>query len=254
MKKIDIVLLACSFFICSACIGNNKKESVASETVADWQIESNETSSELNTETALYETVLSDTAGEIDLNDKEELYLKMQDCWRNTSSYPMTDEEIRHCNLSLSETVIILNPPEDVLNSLSTEKLTTLLYEYPCLYLVTSYDLSAIDGFWAFFQNCAIYNELMSRDNGIECILEYYRHSLFDPKQYSTEHDWICKENKDLSAEVFGCQFVNANKNAFGEKELELCEIIIQEKKLIYEDINNDFIKQYLSFGDIEGF
>ena len=91
----------------------------------------------------------------------------LKEVWYETRYYPVNPESDEWMEYGLEDTLDILNPPEELLHSFSTEELTELMMDYPFLWMLTSYEYDKMDYFFDFIEyNCDIYNELMSREIG----------------------------------------------------------------------------------------
>lgn len=168
--------------------------------------------------------------------------------WYETHYYPINPESDEWFDYGLEEMFDILNPPEDLLHSFSTEELAKLMMDYPYLWVLTSYEYDKMDIFWTYIENCAIYNELMSRDDGVLCLLKEYRNSDFDVNVYNEEPYMVFGYNPMANAEVFGCQFIVHNMKNFDKEEYELCRQVMREKEVLYSALNDNVAKMYLSF------
>lgn len=168
--------------------------------------------------------------------------------WYETYYYPLNPESDEWFDYGLEEMFDILNPPEDLLHSFSTEELAKLMMDYPYLWVLTSYEYDKMDIFWTYIENCNIYNELMRRDDGVLCLLKEYQNSDFDVNLYNEEPYMVFGYNPTANAEVFGCQFILYNMKNFNKEEYELCCQIIREKTELYSALNDNVAKMYLSF------
>ncbi len=127
--------------------------------------------------------------------------------WVEKNSYPMDIREIEMNRLSLVEAMDALNPPDDLVQVLSTEKLAELLLDYPLLWMIISYDYSDREYFWEFMKNCKIYSELIERDDGIDCLIDKYYKNDFDVLKYNDNPLLLISKDEDLMSEIFCCQF-----------------------------------------------
>ncbi len=149
-----------------------------------------------------------------------------------------------------------LNPPEDILNGLSSEELASLFQTWPWIHLVDSYNDDG-DHYERFFQfaelNSDIFFELLGREDGYVCILEAYRNNKFDINA-NNENPLFCY-SLDLTekAEVFGCQFIRYYHHHFTRDEYDLACEIIKEKLVIYEKLNDESLaKRRLNLSEID--
>ena len=92
-----------------------------------------------------------------------------------------------------------------------------------------------------FLSDSNLYNEIIRSDDGIECFLDEYQCTKFDPKTDSTN-------KAKLNVEMFGHQFIENNMDYFNEANKALCREVILIKEKIYADIEDDDIRSLLSF------
>lgn len=173
---------------------------------------------------------------------------ELKSLWYETHNYPMNPDSDEWKKYGLEEAFDILNPPEDLLHSFSTEKLAELMMDNPYLWVLTSYEYENVDYFFSYIQNSDIYNELMSRDDGILCLLKEYRNSNFDVKLCNENPGMLWGYNPMGNAEAFGCQFIIYHINNFNEEEYELCLQVMREKTSLYSELKDKTVKMYLSF------
>lgn len=173
--------------------------------------------------------------------------LKQQ--WYETHDYPINPESEEWSDYGMADVINILNPPEELLCNFTTKELAELMMDYPYLWVLTSYEYSERDYFFEFIEeNCMIYRELLSRDEGIWYLLNEYRNTGFDVELYNKDPYVIWGYHPMANAEVFGCQFIKKYGSEFEEEEYKLSCEIIGEKAESYLSINSDELKQYLSF------
>lgn len=158
---------------------------------------------------------------------------------------PESDEWMKY---GLEDTLDILNPPEELLHSFSTEELAELMMDYPYLWVLTSYEFDKMDTFFCYLDNCDIYNELMSRDDGVSCLLKEYQKSDFNVNLCNEDPYMVWGYNPMANAEVFGCKFIVYNSSDFDKEEYELCYQVMLEKTDLYSALNDNIAKKYLSF------
>jgi len=98
--------------------------------------------------------------------------------------------------------------------------------------------------------NCDIYNELLRREDGIECLLKDYRETDFDAAFYNADPYVVWGYNPKANAEVFACQtLVHLQESGkISGKEYELYTTVVNEKKELYEALEDGISKMYLSF------
>ena len=134
--------------------------------------------------------------------------LKQQ--WYETRNYPVNPDSEEWKKYGISEMFNILNPPQELLETFSTEELAKLMMEYPYLWVLTTYEADKLDYFWGFVEGgCDIYNELLKREDGVLCLLTEYRNTDFDVELYNADPYMVWGYHPMANAEVFGCQFIN---------------------------------------------
>lgn len=179
---------------------------------------------------------------------------ELKDQWYDTRYYPIYQEDDGEWNhpqeYSYLEVLDLLNPPPDLLLSMSTEELAGLMQEYPQMWQMMTY--FGTDGkmdyisFFIFVEtNCDIFYELLRREDGISCLLEEYRTNELDmdKKITSSDQEWL--------AEVFGCQFIRYYANHFTDDEYALASQIIEEKKELYSTWDDSSL-YYFDLPEIE--
>ena len=173
---------------------------------------------------------------------------ELKQLWYETNEYPVTVDSEEWNLHELTEMIDILNPPQELLEECSTEKLASLMMEYPFLWVLPSYEFENRDMFFRFVQQSSVYNELLKRDDGRKCLLEAYRNTDIDIQLLNSDPYIVWRINMAVNAEIFGCQFINFFIHDFEEEELNLAKQIMDEKWLIYNELEYDITRQYLSF------
>ncbi len=171
--------------------------------------------------------------------------------WYTDRTFPMNPESPEWMEYGLAENLDILNPPDDLLNEMTTEELASLMMNYPHLWVFTSYGFEQKDIFWSYLSdNCSIYNELMSREDGIECLMAEYLKTDFDAKLYNDNPCIIYGYNRDSNAEVFGCQLVKHMTSDLLEynRYSDILNKVISLKSAEYLLLDDNYAKAYLSF------
>lgn len=175
----------------------------------------------------------------------------LKDTWYTTHTFPMNPECKEWMEYSLEENLNILNPPEDLLQSMTSEELAKLMMDYPHLWVLTSYEFQEKNFFWDYLtNNCDIYKELLNREDGIDCLLDEYLLSDFDAEVYNKNPYAIYGYNQTANAEVFGCQFVNhiiCNLDIYNN-HYEFISKVITEKSEKYSLLGENDTKFYLTF------
>ncbi len=116
--------------------------------------------------------------------EKEDL----KELWYDTHYYPMNPESDEWMKYEFEDALDILNPPEELLHSLATEEVVKLMMDYPYLWLLTAFN--EVNDFFDFLENnCDIYNELISRNDGVSCLVKEYQKTDFDEFFWNT---WGC--------------------------------------------------------------
>lgn len=178
---------------------------------------------------------------EVALNNGIREYSDWDRKWFETMDYPLTTEIAG--KFPLSEAKDILNPPKEMLHYISYQKMAKLMIQYPLFDSSVDFDYSDKDCFLDFLSDSNLYNEIIRSDDGIECFLDEYQCTKFDPKTDSTNR-------AKLNVEMFGHQFIENNMDYFNEANKALCREVILIKEKIYADIEDDDIRNLLSFDD----
>ena len=173
------------------------------------------------------------------LNGGKTEYTEWDVKWFATMDYPMTQKSVYWDKTPESELKDILNPPKLFVHTASNQKMAKLLINYPLF--DRSFDYSDDDCILDYLSDFNIYNELIRSDEGIECILDEYQCTIFDPETDLTE-------DFKLNVEIFGHQFIVNNMDSFSEANKTLCKAIIEKKEKIYANIEDDNIRSLLSF------
>lgn len=180
---------------------------------------------------------------------------ELKEQWYDTRYYPIYQGNEDNEKHNYADILDILNPPLDLLLSMSTEELAKLMQDYPCMGQMTTYfDTNGNQDYETFYMFCElnsdIFYELLRREDGITCLLEEYRtHELDVEKlnsgEYSTEIDqmWL--------TEIFGCQFIRYYAHHFTDNEYSLASQIIEEKRELYTACN-DTLLYYFDLPEIE--
>ncbi len=195
--------------------------------------------------------------------EKKQIIAEMKNRWRETADYPVKflEDEWQETQCGYLEPVIskewkdlekkvgpigmidVIDPPEDVINNLSTEELAALMQRWPRLIQVTAYN---DDGekyyiFWGYAEtNSGIFRELLSREDGYLCILKEYRRNPFDVEKNNENPYFIGTFDLTNKAEIFGCQFIRYFNQFFTQEEYELATEIIEEKLALYEGLSEE--------------
>ncbi len=185
---------------------------------------------------------------------------EVKERWYDTHYYPLYPGNEEWQKHDMFATLDILNPPHDLLLSMSTQELAALMQEHPLMSQITTY--YGEDGnqdygiFYAFMEtNSDIFYELLRREDGFTCILEAYRNHEIDTELLN-KTDYASVEEADRAhtmwwQEIYGCQFIRYYAPHFTESEYgKACEII-EEKKEQYATLSDTNL-YYLDLPDIE--
>ncbi len=178
--------------------------------------------------------------------DKDELKRR----WYETNDYPIAVGDEGWYDYGMMDMFDILNPPQELLEAYSSSKLADLMMTYPYLWVLPSYDLENVDYFFDYVQYSDVYTELMSRDDGIKCLLQAYRNSGITLELLNSDPYIVWSLNAKVNAEIFGCQFIRHYEERFDGEEGLLASEIIAEKERLYDGLIYSDAKRYLSFED----
>lgn len=181
---------------------------------------------------------------------------EVKERWYDTRYYPLYQGNEEWQKHNLFDTVDILNPPLDLLLSMSTEELAELMQRYPLMVQITAY--FGPDGkqdyitFFVFIElNCDIFYELLRREDGITCLLEEYRTHELDVEKLNENVHSSLEIEQMWHTEIFGCQFIRYYAHHFTKNEYELASQIIEEKKELYS-LFDDRLLYYFDLPEIE--
>ena len=181
---------------------------------------------------------------------------EIKERWCDTHYYPIYQGNEEWQKHDMSDTLDILNPPLDLLLSMSTEELAKLMQEYPLMGQITTY--YGPDGeqdyitFFSFLEiNCDIFYELLRREDGITCLLQEYQTHELDVKKLN-EGAYSSVETEQMwFTEIFGCQFIRYYAHHFTDNEYALASQIVEEKKELYS-LLDDTLLYYFDLPEIE--
>lgn len=186
---------------------------------------------------------------------------ELKEQWYDTHYYPIYQEDNGEWNhaqeYSYLEVLDILNPPPDLLLSMSTEELAELMQEYPQMWqIMTYFGPDVTQDYISFFifleTNCDIFYELLRREDGITCLLEEYRTSELDVEKINESGSFVGISSSQICyAEIFGCQFIRYYAHHFTDNEYALADQIIEEKKELYS-LLDDGLLYYVDLPEIE--
>ncbi|MBQ6090599.1 MAG: hypothetical protein IJL07_04985 [Lachnospiraceae bacterium] len=99
--------------------------------------------------------------------------------WYDTIYYPITPEMEEFKKYSLSELQAMLNPPQEILDSISNEELASLMLDYPLLKNLFAFD-DPKQAIQALEKSCTVFSELLSRKDMISVLLREYKSRASD--------------------------------------------------------------------------
>lgn len=181
---------------------------------------------------------------EVKAASKEEL----KQLWYETNDYPIDVRDEEWYDFGIKDMFDILNPPQELINDYSSQKLADLMMNHPYLWVLPSYEIDNRNWFFDYISESTIYKELLERKDGKKCLLESYRNTDISIELLNSDQQIIWKLNKSVNAEIFGCQFINYYEDSFEEEERILAKQIKEEKTDLYSELEYDLTKQYLSF------
>ena len=197
---------------------------------------------------------------------------ELKEKWRETTDYPLhlLDSEYEKKgygtpklsdewqqatrDLGMMGVTYALNPPQDVLEEMSSEQLADLMQTWPWIHLVSTYNSNGehYDMFFKYAElNSDIFYELLNRDDGYICLLEAYRKNPFDVEKNNKDINFILSLDLVEKAEIFGCQFIRYYHQHFTQEEYELACEIKQEKMAMYEQLNEK-TRYWLNLAEID--
>lgn len=186
---------------------------------------------------ALYEKLPEGTTKTYLAFDKprEEYIAEVKARWYETRYYPITwGKDGNSKEFTLFETNDLLNPPTDLLLSMSSEELTLLLADNHWLSMCYSFwDEHGNQDYHPFMgimeEKCDMFYELLRRGDGMTCMLNYYRNASLEPDRVDSEAWYLWSER-----ELFGNSLINFYWDTFTPEECELARAIIEEKQSLY--------------------
>lgn len=178
---------------------------------------------------------------------------ELKERWYDTRYYPLYNGSEEWQKHDFFDTLDILNPPLDLLLSMSTKELAELMQEYPLMWQMNTYfDTDGNQDYITFFCfieiNCDIFYELLRREDGITCLLEEYRTHELDMEKLNEDG---AASAQMWDAEKFGCQFIRYYAHHFTDSEYALASQIIEEKKELYSLLDDRFL-YYVDLPEIE--
>ena len=188
--------------------------------------------------------------------------LNLKYIWYGTRYYPIYYGNRYWQNpdykFDMFELIDINNPPQDLLQTMSSDELAELLFVNPYLGQITTYygedgryDYSTYFGFMEF--NSDIFCELLRREDGIISILNRYQNSGIDEQWFEDEKCTDSLEGLIIWwSELMGSQFINLYSEVFTEKETDLAKQIIIDKNSVYSEIPDVYRNDLEFVSDIE--
>lgn len=162
--------------------------------------------------------------------------------WYDTHDYPLNQGSEDWGTYDMTTTLESMNPPWDLLLSMSTEEIAGLILRYPFITQITTYygDDGGPD-YEMFFDFCEeqsnIFYELLRRDDGVTSLLKAYQNSGYDGNTEKMYESY--EETNKWYAEIFGSQFICFYADHFTEEECELANRIIEEKNKVYSQMDS---------------
>lgn len=173
----------------------------------------------------------------------EELKEEIIDDW----DYPIKSwEDAQNSGLDYQGWKDVCNPPEDVLHSLSTQKLANLALRYPLIPWMPSgaTDSEASIFIGVYDGSSTIFSELRNREDRNVCILEAYAENVPNVEEWDSydASNW---------AEHFVEQYLFVFSKELTKEEREFYLKTVEEKKeKYYCNIEEPFIAPGLSFDE----
>ncbi|MBR4608368.1 MAG: hypothetical protein IKO41_19345 [Lachnospiraceae bacterium] len=176
--------------------------------------------------------------------------VELKQLWYETNDYPITVEDEEWYDYGMLDMFDILNPPQELLETYSAQKLAGLMMTHPYLWVLPSYEFEDKDYFFGYIQNSNIYTELFNRSDGVKNLLTVYRNSAIDLELLNSDPYIVWNLDTKVNAEIFGCQFIRFYAEQFDEEERMLADSIIAEKEQLYRGLEYEDTKRYLSFSE----
>jgi len=181
--------------------------------------------------------------------------MEVKNLWFDTCYYPITLNDDNWKKYNLDELIDILNPPEQVLKNLSSEKLADLMFDYPLMWMITTYNDTEekYEYFFMFLEeNCSVFIELLRRPDGYMCLMKEYQDNPFDVDHNNKDPLFIESLDQIEKAELFGCQFIRYYNNHFNKKEYEYACEVIEEKVALYSQLENKETREWFNLSPID--
>lgn len=167
---------------------------------------------------------------------------ELKNRWYDTHDYPLNQGSEDLGTYDMTTALESMNPPWDLLLSMSTEEIAGLMLRYPIISQITTY--YGEDGdpdYGMFFEFCErqsdIFYELLRREDGVIGLLKAYQNSGYDGNTEKIYESY--EEFNKWYAEIFGSQFICYYANHFTEEECELSNQIIEEKSKVYSQMDS---------------
>lgn len=163
----------------------------------------------------------------------------MIESWYNTRQHPYTWDYEGQRKYDFLDNLDILNPPPDLLLSMSTEELAEFIQEYPLMeQIITYFNIDETQNYDIYFRFLEMFSdafyELLRREDGITCLLKEYRAHKLNVQMINEWEPEVWSPvglRKMWYAELIGCQFIRCYAHQFTEYEFEMVSQIIEEKK-----------------------
>ena len=159
------------------------------------------------------------------------------------STYPIND-------ITEADIVDVLNPPSDLLESLSTAEIANLTLRYYSHVASSNWNLSTHMGkpifedgisdiFFKYMEkNCDLLKELLRREDGIACFIDAYGEHGISSSVYAS----LSKDNGlfyDAAEEYLACRFMDRYLNRFTEEDKQHYYEVYDQKKPLYDQIKD---------------
>ncbi|MBQ9489415.1 MAG: hypothetical protein IJU80_05735, partial [Lachnospiraceae bacterium] len=159
------------------------------------------------------------------------------------SNYPIND-------ITEADIIDILNPPSDLLKTLSTAEIASLTLRYYSQIAFSNWTLGTqlgktileegtTDTFFKYMEkNCDLLKELLKREDGIPCFIDAYGEHRITSSDYAS----LSKDDMlfyDTIEEYLACRFMDRYLNRFTEEDKQHYYEVYDQKKPLYDQIKD---------------
>jgi hypothetical protein len=159
------------------------------------------------------------------------------------SNYPIND-------ITEADIIDILNPPSDLLKTLSTSEIASLTLRYYSQIAFSNWTLGTqlgktiledgtTDTFFKYMEkNCDLLKELLKREDGIPCFIDAYGEHRITSSDYAS----LSKDDMlfyDTIEEYLACRFMDRYLNRFTEEDKQHYYEVYDQKKPLYDQIKD---------------